>query len=215
LAAGIRFARFGQKVLILEKHSKLGGLNSYYQRGGKQLETGLHAVTNFAPPEDKHAPLNRLLRQLKIPRRTLILQEQYASEIFFPDRASLCFSNDFNLLQKQIQKQFPDSIEKFTEMVAELDQYDPFMPRPRISARQFVSSFVHDTLLIEMLFCPLMFYGSSEENDMDLSQFVAFSIGDQQYCVDIMQVREIRAWDGATTLPNLPRQFALGMQRWC
>ena len=39
-------------------------------------------------------------------------------------------------------------------------------------------------------------------DNMNLSQFVAFSIGEQQYCVDIMQVREIRAWDGATTLPN-------------
>lgn len=38
----------------------------------------------------------------------------------------------------------------------------------------------------------------------DRSQFVAFSVGAQHYCVDIMQVREIRAWDGATTLPNAP-----------
>ena len=172
LAAGIRFARFGQKVIILEKHSKLGGLNSYYHRKGKLLETGLHAVTNFAPPEDKHAPLNRLLRQLKIPRRNLILQEQYTSEILFPDRASLCFSNDFALLKKQVQKYFPDSAEHFSKMVTKLDQYDPFIPRPKISARQFVSSFLPDSLLVEMLFCPLMFYGSSEENDMDLSQFV-------------------------------------------
>lgn len=39
-------------------------------------------------------------------------------------------------------------------------------------------------------------------DNMNVSQFVAFSIGEQQYCVDIMQVREIRAWDGATALPN-------------
>jgi phytoene dehydrogenase-like protein len=172
LAAGIRFARFGQKVLILEKHSKIGGLNSYYYRKGRLLETGLHAISNFAPPEDKHAPLNRLLRQLKIPRRNLILREQYSSEILFPDRASLCFSNDFNLLQDQITTRFPDSAKKFTEMVAELDQYDPFIPRPKTSARQFVSSFLQDKLLVEMLFCPLMFYGASQEDDMDLSQFV-------------------------------------------
>jgi purine-binding chemotaxis protein CheW len=44
-------------------------------------------------------------------------------------------------------------------------------------------------------------FGMDGDN-MDVSQFVAFSIGEQQYCVDIMQVREIRAWDGATTLPN-------------
>ena len=172
MAAGIRFARFGQKVLILEKHSKIGGLNSYYHRRGRLLETGLHAVTNFAPPEDKHAPLNRLLRQLKIPRRNLVLHEQYTSEILFPDRAGLCFSNDFNLLQDQVAKRFPDSAKQFTGLVAELDQYNPFITRPKISARQFVSSFLQDKLLIEMIFCPLMFYGSSEEDDMDLSQFV-------------------------------------------
>ena len=34
------------------------------------------------------------------------------------------------------------------------------------------------------------------------SQYVAFSIGEQQFCIDIMAVREIRAWGGATNLPN-------------
>lgn len=33
-------------------------------------------------------------------------------------------------------------------------------------------------------------------------QLVAFTVGKQSYCVDIMAVREIRAWDGTTTLPN-------------
>jgi phytoene dehydrogenase-like protein len=172
LAAGIRFARFGQKVLILEKHSKPGGLNSYYYRKGRLLETGLHAVTNFASPEDKRAPLNRLLRQLKIPRRTFNLREQYTSEVLFPGRSSLCFSNDFNMLQSQVADNFPDSAKQFTALTAELDKYDPFIPRPKISAREFVSSFLQDNLLVEMLFCPMMFYGGSDEYDMDLSQFV-------------------------------------------
>ena len=172
LAAGIRAARFGQKVLILEKHSKPGGLNSYYYRQGRLLETGLHAITNYAPPEDRHAPLNLLLRQLKIPRKALNIQEQEISEILFPGRASLCFSNDFNLLQKQVKERFPDSSRQFAQLVAELDAYDPFTPRPKISARTFVSSFLQDSLLVEMLLCPVMFYGSSDEDDMDLSQFV-------------------------------------------
>lgn len=33
-------------------------------------------------------------------------------------------------------------------------------------------------------------------------QLVAFTVGAQFYCVDIMAVREIRAWGGTTTLPN-------------
>ncbi len=39
-------------------------------------------------------------------------------------------------------------------------------------------------------------------HDSTMSQFVAFTIGEQNYCVDIMSVREIRAWTGATPLPN-------------
>lgn len=33
-------------------------------------------------------------------------------------------------------------------------------------------------------------------------QLIAFSVGAQHYCVDIMAVREIRAWTGTTPLPN-------------
>jgi phytoene dehydrogenase-like protein len=172
LAAGIRFARFGQKVLILEKHSKAGGLNSYYYRMGRLLETGLHAITNYASPEDKHAPLNRLLRQLKIPRRTVKLRQQKTSEILFPGRANLCFSNDFSMLQLQIAKRFPGSVKQFAQMLTEIDAYDAFAPRPKVSARTFVATFLQDRLLLEMIFCPLMFYGGSDEDDMDLSQFI-------------------------------------------
>ncbi|MBC8035681.1 MAG: purine-binding chemotaxis protein CheW [Rhizobiales bacterium] len=38
--------------------------------------------------------------------------------------------------------------------------------------------------------------------DADVQQFVSFTVGDQHYCVDIMAVREIKAWTGTTSLPN-------------
>lgn len=38
--------------------------------------------------------------------------------------------------------------------------------------------------------------------DADLQQFVSFIVGEQHYCVDIMAVREIKAWTGTTSLPN-------------
>ncbi len=172
LAAGIRCARFGYKTLILEKHDKAGGLNSYYYRRGRLLETGLHAITNYAPPDDRHAPLNRLLRQLKIPRRKFITRQQFTSEILFPGKASLCFSNDFSMLQSQVAEYFPAATARFAELIAAIDCYDPFTPAPRVSARNFVAATLRDRLLTEMLFCPLLLYGGSEENDMDLSQFV-------------------------------------------
>jgi purine-binding chemotaxis protein CheW len=42
------------------------------------------------------------------------------------------------------------------------------------------------------------------QDDTDLQQFVSFMVGAQDYCVDIMAVREIRAWTGVTGLPNSP-----------
>ena len=172
LAAGIRVARFDQKVLILEQHNKPGGLNSYYYRKGILFETGLHAITNFAPPEEKKAPLNRLLRQLKIPRGKLSIHEQYGSEVLFPGLASMHFTNDFKVLTAEIDRQFPGSIDLFLAFVNKVKEFDPFKPYPRISARTQLMEALRNELLVEMLFCPIMFYGSSEERDMDFSQFV-------------------------------------------
>ena len=39
-------------------------------------------------------------------------------------------------------------------------------------ARAVVKNFIKDNSLVEMIFCPLLIYGSAWENDMDFSQFV-------------------------------------------
>ena len=171
LAAGIRAARFGRKVLILEQHWQPGGLNSYYSRQGFLLETGLHAMTNFAPPGIKQAPLNRLFRQLKLSRKQFATHEQQGSEVIFPAH-SLCFSNDLALLTEEVGREFPGAIDNFLHLVELVREYDPFAPRPWISAREFISAVIGNRLLEDMLLLPLMVYGNSEEHDMDLSQFV-------------------------------------------
>ncbi|HPG88364.1 MAG TPA: chemotaxis protein CheW [Hyphomicrobium sp.] len=38
----------------------------------------------------------------------------------------------------------------------------------------------------------------------DDHEFVAFRVGSQEFCVDIMCVREIRGWTAATPLPHAP-----------
>ena len=172
LAAALRFARFIPDVLLLEQHSRIGGLNSYYYRNKRLFETGLHAITNYAEAKDKKAPLNRLLRQLKIKRKELDLHEQNHSEIRFIGQKSLRFSNDFSLFCQEIESKFPKSHQGFTELVALIDGYDPFAPADFISARAVIQDKLRDSLLTDMLLCPLMYYGSSIENDMDLGQFV-------------------------------------------
>jgi phytoene dehydrogenase-like protein len=171
IAAAIRAARFVPDVLLLEKHSRLGGLNSYFYRNKTLFETGLHAITNYAPPGAKAAPLNRLLRQLKLKRKDFSFCQQYRSEIAFLDSESLFFSNDFNLLKTEIQEKFPHCIDTFQKLHEFLDTLNPFIPSPFRSAKKKVTAILGDKLLAEMLLCPLMFYGSSHENDMDLNQF--------------------------------------------
>lgn len=45
---------------------------------------------------------------------------------------------------------------------------------------------------------------SGKESVAAPMELVAFRIGEQEYCVDIMAVREIRGWSPATTLPHAP-----------
>ena len=54
-------------------------------------------------------------------------------------------------------------------------------------------------------------YGQAAQvNAQNSLQLIAFSIGEQTYGVEITTVREIRAWNGATPLPNT-REFVRGV----
>jgi phytoene dehydrogenase-like protein len=170
LAAGIRAARFGLSTLILEQHTLPGGLNSYYFRQGHLLETGLHAMTNFAPVMDKRAPLNRLFRQLKLSRKRFVTREQSGSEIIFPD-TTITFGNDPAILIDSVVRAFPGQADVFVRLVREMEAFDPFAPAPWRSACAFLHERLDCPLLEKMLLLPLMIYGNAEEHDMDLAQF--------------------------------------------
>ena len=171
IAAAIRVARFSPHVQILEQHSRLGGLNSYFYRNKTLFETGLHAITNYAEPGDKKAPLNRLLRQLKLRRRDISFCQQFESRVEFHGKETLRFSNQFELFDSEIHSKFPNAHDNFVKLVVFIDEFDPFIPAPFRSAKQHLTDLLGDKLLVDMILCPLMFYGSSYENDMDLSQF--------------------------------------------
>lgn len=41
-------------------------------------------------------------------------------------------------------------------------------------------------------------------SDNTIRQFISFTIGDEEYGVDIMAIREIKGWTASTALPNAP-----------
>lgn len=171
LAAGIRLAHYDQRVCILEKHWTIGGLNSFYRQGGRNYDVGLHAVTNFTPAGTKKGPLARLLRQLRFKWDDFELSPQVGSAIAFPG-VRLGFNNDIEFLKSEIARAFPSQSDNFAKLLTQLADYDDLtQDNFGGSARQFLAETIDDPLLIEMLLCPLMWYGNAREDDMDFGQF--------------------------------------------
>ncbi|MEC7641113.1 MAG: NAD(P)/FAD-dependent oxidoreductase [Nitrospinota bacterium] len=173
LAAGIRLALFNKKVCIVEKHLEIGGLNSFYQRKTRCFDVGLHAMTNYTSKGKRTSPLGKLLKQLRLRHEDLRLCQQKMSEIRFPGK-SLRFTNDYEFFQQEIAEQFPGQVDGFQKLVGEIRGYDDLALEDdrNLSARHVLRHHLSEPLLIEMLLCPLMFYGSARENDMDFTQFV-------------------------------------------
>jgi phytoene dehydrogenase-like protein len=171
LAAGIRLAYYDQRVCILERHTTIGGLNSFYRLRGRDYDVGLHALTNFAPKGTKTGPLARLLRQLRLRWEDFAIAPQLGSEIVFPD-AKLRFDNDFETLRGEVARAFPRQANNLDRLAQEIIAYDELNDvHADTSARQVVGSIITEPQLVEMLLCPLMFYGSAREHDMDWGQF--------------------------------------------
>jgi phytoene dehydrogenase-like protein len=172
LAAGIRLAYYGKRVCIVEKHYRVGGLNSFYNLGGHKFDVGLHAMTNYVPRGVKLAPLPKLLRQLKLKAEDFALYPQRMSVIKFPNK-TLRFNNDFNFFVQEVVDNFPTQADNFQKLLKTIFEYDELnLYAKSISAREVMSSIISDPLLVDMIFCPLMFYGNAQENDMEFGQFV-------------------------------------------
>jgi phytoene dehydrogenase-like protein len=171
LAAGIRLAYYDQRVCVLERHTTIGGLNGFYRLRGRDYDVGLHALTNITPKGAKRGPLARLLRQLRLSWDDFDISPQIGSEIVFPG-VRLRFDNDLDLFRTEIARAFPTQVDNFERLIAEVAEYDDLNEtHAAISARSRLSELLTEPMLVEMLFCPLMFYGSAREHDMDWGQF--------------------------------------------
>jgi len=172
IAAAIRLGMYGLKVLIVERHEAPGGLNSFYRKNRIAFDVGLHALTNYVPEGVKGAPLQKVFRQLRIQRSDFDLAEQTGSSIRFPGRI-LRFDNHFEYFRSEVIREFPHEKEHFDAFVRFVREYHAVSLDPDTSsARAEMGRFIRDSRLVEMLLCPLMYYGSARERDMDFGQCV-------------------------------------------
>jgi len=172
LAAGIRLAYYDKRVCILERHYRVGGLNSFYSRDGHKFDVGLHAMTNYVPKGTKSTPLPKLLRQLKLRVEDFALCQQRMSAVSFPGK-TLRFNNNLDFFIQEVADNFPRQADNFQKLLKTIAEYNALaLDAKPVSAREVVGSIITDPLLIDMIFCPLMYYGNAQENDMEFGQFV-------------------------------------------
>lgn len=178
LACAIRLSMFEKKVLLLEKHTISGGLNSYYRRRSPvtkefiEYDSGLHAMTNFVKKGERGKPLTKLLKQLRLSHDDLLLKEQTYSKILFGNH-ELSFSNDFNKFKENLLLKFPSEAEGLEKLFSYINGYNELdLTLPYLSTKEVLDKFLFDKLLKEMILAPLLIYGSAHENDMDFTQFV-------------------------------------------
>lgn len=195
LAAGVRLAHFGRRVLIVEKHTVWGGLNSFYKKGGHHFDVGLHAVTNWLRPDYRgpRVPLQRIYRQLRISPEAFALEPQTQSSVRFDD-VRLRFTNDLGVLTEEVRSHFPDQIDGFVSLCERCATYpEAKLDTGFVSTRGVLAEYLSDPLLIDMLLCPLMFYGSASEEDLDFEQFIILfnSIYREGFCRPQRGVKQI------------------------
>ena len=201
LAAGIRLAYYDKPVCIVERHTTIGGLNSFYRLRNRNYDVGLHAVTNYAEPGTRTGPLAKLLKQLRLRWDDFDLSPQNGSSVVFPGH-QIPFTNDFDQFCTTVRDEFPAQADGFQSLLTAIDEFDELnLSQAPISARQVLGEHLSNRVLIDMLFCPLMFYGSAVPNDMDFSQFVIMfkSIFQQGFARPYKGVR--------TILKTLTRHF--------
>ena len=171
LAAALRLALCGKRVGLWERHTRLGGMNSWYLRQGRVVDTGLHALTNLAPPQETAAPLNQLLRQLRIRRQELNLTPQNRSRIRFP-QGEVVLTNDFSAVEAQFRRLFPGDFPGFTTLVEELRRrgYGGGAPQGE-SANALLEKHLASPAFRDMLRFPVFFYGCPSPEDMEAHAF--------------------------------------------
>ncbi len=172
LAAGIRLAYYEKRVCILDRHTMPGGLNSFYRLDGRDFDVGLHAMTNYVSKDVRSAPLNKLLRQLRLKHEDFQLCPQRQSDVRFPG-VTLRFTNDFAVFEADVCEKFPQQADAFRKLVAHIMAFNELdLNAKPLSARAVLKEFLSDALLTDMLLCPLMYYGSANVDDMEFGQFV-------------------------------------------
>ncbi len=172
LAAGIRCAQFFKRVVIVEAHSKLGGLNSYYHKLDRRhlFSNGLHTVTNFRPTSRRWGR-DLVMRNLGMSWDEFeIRPPRYPSRISLPG-VTLAFDNDPRVLEESVAARFPSEIDGFRRLCAVVEKESVVLQASHADCFEFLRSFIASPELVAALALPILCYGAHQEGTIDSRLF--------------------------------------------
>ncbi len=171
LSAALRLAQFGRKVVVLEKHTLPGGLNSYYYRPGKYVyDSGLHVLTNRCPVSRRWG-MPFVYRQLGLSAEQLPLHAPTAPSLVRLGDCSLETPVEGEALLEKIAADYPAQSDGWRALWALLrqDQLEPALAAT--PAREVLERYLGDAQLIDLLRLPVFLYGGYSAGDISFLIF--------------------------------------------
>ena len=122
LSAGAKLAKNGMKVLVVEKHSKVGGYMTNFQRGDYTFEVSLHAMDGL----DQEGYARAILTELGIINRVKPIKLDPMYRAIFPDMV-IDIPADAKAYEELLKKKFPDEAEGIERLFQNMRSIDTAM----------------------------------------------------------------------------------------
>ncbi len=113
LGAATTLALAGRKVALVERHNKVGGYMTNFNRGDFRFEISLHAMGGF----DEASPGTRLMfQELGILDRLTPVKADFMYRTFYPDDVVFDTPDGFETYRDHLISWFPDEAEGITRL---------------------------------------------------------------------------------------------------
>ena len=110
LSAASRLAQAGMEVVVLERHSKVGGCMTNFRRGEYRFEASLHAMGGFDDPEDGNIAL---FERLGIWDAVEVVESESMYRAVYPD-FTFDTHGDVDQYLTDLIETFPDEVDGLT-----------------------------------------------------------------------------------------------------
>lgn len=185
LAAALRLARFGKRVVVLEAHNLPGGLNSYYyRRPGKRLfNAGLHTFTNYRRTHPKWGR-HLLFRSLGLTDEEIRLHPPRLPALVLTPSQRIEVREGFAEMRETLSSRFGiggECWQRFETAVV----HDSVQPRDEaVTDIAMLGTFFAGRELVDLLRMPVYLYAGYREHSLPWAIFASIfrSLWIDGYC---------------------------------